>query len=121
MRFYILVPQNMQNRDVIPNSASPSSSEKSSHSPTTGDQNLPENFGIKKTFEHHTLGIWDLYIEKPSIKWQIPFCPFIADKAQLIGDLRYLWRAVHDLSSKLLLARVAVSAALALSPAVSLW
>jgi hypothetical protein len=114
----------MQNRDVIPNSPSPSSSEKCSHSLATGDQNLPqrtESLGINKTFEHHTLGIWDLYIEKPSIKWQISLCSFFADKAQLIGDLRYLWRAVHDLSSELLLARMAVSAALALSPAVSLW
>ena len=38
-----------------------------------------------------------------------------------ISDLQYLWKAVYDLSSSLLFARLAVSAALALSPAVSLW
>jgi hypothetical protein len=110
----------MQNRDVVPNS-----SEKSGHSLATEDPSLlkrTESFGINKTFDHQKLGIWDLYVEKPStVKWHIPLCPFIADKAVLIGDLRYLWRAVHDLSGPLLLARMIVSAALALSPAVSLW
>ena len=80
-----------------------------------------ERFGINKAFDHQTVGIWDLYIEKPSIKWHIPRCPFIADRAQLIGDLQCVWWAVHDLSGILLLADMAVSAALALSPVVSLW
>ncbi|KAH9043588.1 HlyB/MsbA family ABC transporter [Lactarius hengduanensis] len=108
----------MQNRDVVPNSPS----EKCDCSLASGD--LPrrtESFGTTKAFDHQTLGIWDLYIEKPSIKWHIPLCPFLADKTQFIDDLQYLWRAIHDLSGPLLLARLAVSAALALSPAASLW
>ena len=111
----------MQNRDIIPTSLS-----EKNCGPTlaTGDPSPPpraESFKINKTFDHQTLGIWDLYIEKPSIKWHNPWGSFIADKAHLISDLQYLWRAVHDLSGTLLLARMAVSAALALSPAVSLW
>ncbi|KAH9064974.1 HlyB/MsbA family ABC transporter [Lactarius vividus] len=108
----------MRNYDVVPNSPS----EKCNYSLTNGD--LPqrtESFGTTKTFDHQTLGIWDLYIEKPSLKWNIPLCPFLADKSQFIDDLQYLWRAIHDLSGPLLLARLAVSAALALSPAASLW
>ena len=111
----------MQNRDIVPNSPS---EKNCGDSLATGDPVLPqrtESFGINKTFDHQTLGIWDLYIEKPSIRWHIPWSPFIREKAQLIGDLQYLWRAVRDLSGTLLLARMAVSAALALSPAVSLW
>jgi hypothetical protein len=98
----------MQNLDLVPNSPS----EKSGYS--LGDPPHPN-------FDHKTLGIWDLYIEKPSLKWHRPFFPFIADKAQFIRDLQYLWWAVRDLSGPLLLARMAASAALALSPAASLW
>ncbi len=108
----------MQNCDVVPNPPS----EKWGRS--LGDlSQRTESFGTTKTFERQILGIWELYIEKPSInlKWYIPLCPFVADKAQFVDDLRYLWRAVHDLSGPLLLARLAVSAALALSPAASLW
>jgi len=54
-------------------------------------------------------------------KWRIPFYSLNADMGLFVGDLQYLWRAVHDLSSSLLFARLAVSASLALSPAVSLW
>src|ERR1700677_4977938 len=98
----------MKNLDLVPKSPS----EKCGHS--IGD--LPQ-----PNFDHKILGIWDLYIEKPSPKWPPSFFPFIADKAQFIRDLRYLWWAVRDLSGPLLLARMAASAALALSPAVSLW
>jgi hypothetical protein len=98
----------MQNLDIDPNSPS----EKCSYS--LGD--LPQ-----PNFDHKTLGIWELYIEKHSPKSHLPFCPFVADKAQFSRDLQYLWRAVHDLSGPLLLARMAASAALALSPAASLW
>ena len=111
----------MQNRDVVPTSLS---EKNEGPSLATGDPIPPqrtENSRINKTFDHQTLGIWDLYIEKPSIKWHDPWGTFIADKVQLFCDLQYLWRAVHDLSGTLLLARMAVSAALALSPAVSLW
>jgi hypothetical protein len=73
------------------------------------------------SFIHHTLGIWDLYIEKSPIRWRIPLYPLIPDRAQFISDLGYLWRAIWDLSSPLLFARLAVSAGLALSPAASLW
>jgi hypothetical protein len=76
---------------------------------------------IAGSFDHFLLGIWDLYIEKPPVKWRIPFYPLNADKALFINDLQYLWKALYDLSSPLLFARLAVSAALALSPAVSLW
>ena len=110
----------MQNRDVVPNSLS----EKCDYSLEDLPQRT-ETFrtGINENFDHQKLGIWDLYIEKPSIKshWNIHLGPFVADKAQIIGDLRYLWRAVHDLSGPLLLARMAISAALAISPAASLW
>jgi hypothetical protein len=76
---------------------------------------------LQHNFDHHTLGIWDLYIEKSPIRWHIPLCPLLQDKAQFISDLGCLWRAICDLSSPLLFARLAVSAGLALSPAVSLW
>jgi hypothetical protein len=76
---------------------------------------------LQDSFDHHTLGIWDLYIEKSPIRWHIPIRPFIQDKAQFISDLGCLWRAICDLSSPLLFARLAVSAGLAVSPAVSLW
>lgn len=72
-------------------------------------------------FNHFLLGIWDLYIEKPPVKWRIPFYSLNADVGLLVSDLQYLWKAVYDLSSSLLFARLTVSAALALSPAVSLW
>jgi hypothetical protein len=73
-------------------------------------------------FNHFLLGIWDLYIEKPPVKWErIPFYSMNADMGLFISDLQYLWKAVYDLSSSLLFARLTVSAALALSPAVSLW
>lgn len=49
------------------------------------------------------------------------FLSSVADKAQFVRDLQYLWRAIRDLSGVLLLARMAASAALALSPAASLW
>lgn len=100
----------MQDLDLDPNS--PSSSEKRGYS--LGD--LPQH-----NFVHKTLGIWDLYIEQPSPKRHLPFFSFIADKAQFARDLQYLWMAVCDLSGPLLLARMVASAALALSPAVSLW
>ncbi|KAI9436996.1 HlyB/MsbA family ABC transporter [Lactarius indigo] len=108
----------MQNRDVIPNSPS----EKCGRSLASDD--LPQrtkSFEITKKFDHQTLGIWELYIEKPPIKWHIPLCSFLPDKTQFLDDLQYLWRAVHDLSGSLLLARLVVSAALALAPAASLW
>jgi hypothetical protein len=76
---------------------------------------------ITGSFNHCLLGIWDLYIEKPSVKWRIPFYSRNGDMGLFISDLQYLWKAVYDLSSSLLFARLAVSAALALSPAVSLW
>lgn len=76
---------------------------------------------ITGRFNHFLLGIWDLYIEKPSVKWRIPFYPLNEDMGLFIRDLQYLWKAVYDLSSSLLFARLTVSAALALSPAVSLW
>jgi hypothetical protein len=76
---------------------------------------------ITGSFNHFLLGIWDLYIEKPPVKWRIPFYSMNADMGLFISDLQYLWKAVYDLSSSLLFARLAVSAALALSPAVSLW
>lgn len=108
----------MQNRDVVPNSPP----EKRDYSLGDPPQRTESSgVGFIEPFDHQTLGIWDLYIEKPSIKWRIPLCPFVADRAQFIGDLRYLWRVVHDLSGPLLLARMAVSAALAISPAASLW
>jgi hypothetical protein len=69
------------------------------------------------SFNHFLLGIWDLYVEMPSVKLRIPFYP---DPA-LFNELRYLWKAIYDLSSPLLFARFAVSAGVALSPAVSLW
>ena len=76
---------------------------------------------ITESFNHFALGIWDLYIEKRPVKWRIPFYPFNADKAPFLGDLPYLWKAIYDLSSPLLFARVAVSAGLAFFPAASLW
>ena len=72
-------------------------------------------------FYHFVLGIWDLYIEKRPVKWRIPFYPLNADKALFMGDLPYLWKAIYDLSSPLLFARLAVSAGLAFFPAASLW
>ena len=82
--------------------------------PTRGIR-LTEDFG------HFVLGIWDLYIEKRPVKWRIPFYPLNADKTLFISDLQYLWIAIYELSSWLLLARLAVSAGLALAPAASLW
>lgn len=91
---------------------SPSNSEKCGNS--LGD--LPQ-----PNFVHKTLGIWELYIEKPSPKRHLPFLHFVADKAHFVRDLQYLWMAIWDLSGTLLLARMGASAALALSPAASLW
>lgn len=76
---------------------------------------------ITPRFDYFLLGIWDLYIEKPMDKWRIPFYPLNADSALFVSDLHYLWKAIYDLSSPLLFTRFAVSAALALLPAVSLW
>ncbi|KAI0297498.1 P-loop containing nucleoside triphosphate hydrolase protein [Multifurca ochricompacta] len=100
-------------------SSSPPSGKCSDHA--EGQLHCSQSFRVTESFNHYTLGIWDLYIEKPPIKWQIPIFPLITDSAQFITDLRYLWRAIRDLSSPLLFARLAVSAALALSPAASLW
>ncbi len=72
-------------------------------------------------FNHFLLGIWDLYIEKPPVKWGIPFYSLNGDTGVFFSDLQYLWKAIYDLSSSLLFARLTVSATLALSPAVSLW
>lgn len=72
-------------------------------------------------FNYFLLGIWDLYIEKPSVKWRFPFYSLNVDMGLFVSDLQYLWKAVCDLSSSLLFARLTVSAVLALSPAVSLW
>lgn len=80
-----------------------------------------QSFKITGSFNHFLLGIWDLYIEKPPVKWRMPFHSLNADMCLFINDLQYLWKAVYDLSSSLLFARLTVSAALALSPAVSLW
>ena len=87
----------------------------------TEPQSQPlQNFRITGSFNHFLLGIWDLYTEKP-VKWRIPFYSLSADMGLFINDLQYLWKALYDLSSLLLYARLSVSAALALSPAVSLW
>jgi hypothetical protein len=100
---------------------SPELSEKSSKIFESQSQH-PQSPKITGSFDHFLLGIWDLYIEKPPlVKWCIPFYPLNADKALFINDLQYLWKALYDLSSPLLFARLTVSAALALSPAVSLW
>lgn len=89
---------------------------------TIGPQSQsPQGSKIAESFDHFLLGIWDLYIEKPPVRWRIPFYSLNADMGLFISDLQYLWKAVHDLSSSLLFARLAVSAALALSPAISLW
>jgi hypothetical protein len=68
------------------------------------------------SFIHHTLGIWDLYIEKSPIRWRTPLFPLIPDKAQFISDLGYLWRAMWDLRNPLLFARLIVSAVLFFLP-----
>lgn len=86
-----------------------------------GPQGPKQGPKITGGFNHFLLGVWDLYIEKPPQKWRIPFNPLNADKALFISDLQYLWKAIYDLRSPLLFARLAVSAALALFPAVSLW
>jgi hypothetical protein len=103
--------------DVISNSPQ---SEKSNNSATSPPQHT-EHSKLAENFNHYTLGIWHLYVEKPLIRWRVPLYPFIPDKAQFISDLGYLWRAICDLNSPLLFARLAVSAGLALSPAASLW
>jgi hypothetical protein len=94
--------------------------EKSPNSATSPLQHTPR-FKTAESFNHHTLGIWDLYIERSPVGWRIPLCPFIPDRAQFISDLGYLWKAICDLSSPVLFARLAVSAGLALAPAASLW
>jgi len=81
----------------------------------------PQGIKLTEHFGHVVLGIWDLYIEKRPVKWRIPFYSPNADKTLIISDLQYLWRAIYDLSSWLLFARLAVSAGLALLPAASLW
>jgi hypothetical protein len=98
----------------------PKFSEKSGRITEPRSQRL-QSSKIMESFNHFLLGIWDLYIEKPPVKWRIPFYSLNADMGLFINDLKYLWKAVYDLSSSLLFARLSVSAALALSPAVSLW
>ena len=98
----------------------PNLSEKSARITESQSQHY-QSSKITGRFNHFLLGIWDLYIEKPPVKWRIPFYSLNADMGLFISDLQYLWKAVYDLSSSLLFARLAVSAALALSPAVSLW
>ena len=95
--------------------------EKSSDSTEPPERPQVEFTRLADDFGHFVLGIWDLYIEKRPVKWRIPFYPLNADKTLLISDLQYLWKAIYDLSSWLLYARLAVSAGLALSPAASLW
>jgi hypothetical protein len=80
-----------------------------------------QTVGVPENFHHFVLGIWDLYIEKRPVKWHVPFLSLNADKALFMGDLPYLWKAIYDLSSPLLFARLAVSAGLAFFPAASLW
>lgn len=96
---------------------SPTISEKSGKSA----QSQLQRTSTLESFNHFVLGIWDLYVEKPPVKWRIPFYPLNADKSLLITDLQYLWKAICDLISPLLFARLSVSAALALFPAASLW
>jgi hypothetical protein len=103
--------------DVVSNS---SQSEKSCNTTATPPQYTGRS-RLAESFNHYTLGIWDLYIEKSLIRWRVPLYPFIPDKAQFVSDLGYLWRAICDLKSPLLFARLAVSAGLALFPAASLW
>jgi len=98
----------------------PKLSEKSGRIAEPQSQRL-QSSKIAGGFNHFLLGIWDLYIEKPPVKWRIPFYSLNADMGLFFNDLQYLWKAVYDLSSSLLFARLIVSAALALSPAVSLW
>ncbi len=98
----------------------PKLSEKSSKSVEPEIQH-PESRKINGGFNHLLLGIWDLYIEKLPVKWGIPLYSLNADMGLFIRDLQYLWKAIYDLNSPLLFARLTVSAVLALSPAVSLW
>jgi len=103
---------------MAPSVFTPIDSKKTSSS---AERQLQRTQSLGDHFNHFVLGIWDLYIEKPPIKQRVPFYPINADKVLLISDLQYLWRAIFDLRSPLLFARLAVSAALALSPAASLW
>jgi len=103
-----------------PSFSDPKLLEKSSKSVEHQSQQ-PQSPKVTGSFDHFLLGIWDLYIEKPQVKWRIPFYPLNVDKAFFVNDLQYVWKAIYDLSSPLLFARLAVSAALALCPAVSLW
>ncbi len=98
----------------------PKLSEKSSKSVGPETQH-PESRKINGGFNHLLLGIWDLYIEKLPVKWGIPLYSLNPDMGLFIRDLQYLWKAIYDLNSPLLFARLTVSAVLALSPAVSLW
>ncbi|SRR6266851_8160545 len=101
--------------------SNPSIPEKSSTGGSAQPLQRTQSVRISENFNHFVLGIWDLYIEKRPVKWRIPFYPLNADKTLFINDLPYLWKAIYDLSSPLLFARLAVSACLALSPAASLW
>jgi hypothetical protein len=80
-----------------------------------------QNVRFTENFHHFVLGIWDLYIQKRTVKWRVPFYPLNGDKATFMGDLPYLWKAIYDLSGPLLFSRLAVSAGLAFFPAASLW
>ncbi|KAI0257854.1 P-loop containing nucleoside triphosphate hydrolase protein [Gloeopeniophorella convolvens] len=81
----------------------------------------PDDLDLPTGFRHHAFGIWDLYVEVPLIKWRLPLLPNTADRTQLLNNLQYLVMAVRDLSSPVLFSRLAVSSALSLSPAISLW
>ncbi|KAI0027002.1 HlyB/MsbA family ABC transporter [Vararia minispora EC-137] len=80
------------------------------------------------TIEHHKLGVWDLYVQRdlPPIAWLgwLSRWGRFEDRAEVLNDLRYLWKAVYDLRNvclQLFIYYAATTIAMAMIPAINLW
>ncbi|KAI0321903.1 HlyB/MsbA family ABC transporter [Amylostereum chailletii] len=74
--------------------------------------------------QHHSIGVWDLYVQRdPKLSW-IPQSWKVEEYAELLNDAPYLWRTVQDISPTCwqpLVLYGLLTLALSLIPALSLW
>ncbi|VDB88528.1 unnamed protein product [Peniophora sp. CBMAI 1063] len=77
------------------------------------------------SIEHHKIGVWDLYVQRDEgAKILTSRWTWLEDRAELLNNWRYLWRAIHDLRATcghLLVLYALTMAVNAVIPAVTLW
>ncbi|KAI0045399.1 P-loop containing nucleoside triphosphate hydrolase protein [Auriscalpium vulgare] len=74
--------------------------------------------------EHRHLGVWDLYIQREPRLSRLPASWKLEEYAEIINDLPYLWRTLHDVRAicgHLLVLYLVVQIAISLLPALNLW